>query len=170
MPRALPLSSEARKIYISYVNEVEEKLKSDGAFSSIRGLANKLPEHAVRLGAVLNFFENPSIGEVDSYSMEAGIALANHYAAEALRLFSASKGSEKIQQARRLLHWLHTEWPEQNISLIEIYQLGPNSIRDKETAQKAVDILEEHGWMVLLPDGNHIVAGVRRRRVWRIHR
>jgi hypothetical protein len=80
-------------------------------------LANKLPEHAARLAAVLALVGDVEAAEVGSGEMEAGIALAQHYAAEGLRLFGASRVSADLREAQQLLVWLRTKWPEPLISL-----------------------------------------------------
>ena len=167
IPRPLPLSPEARKLWIRYADHIELKIGSGGALEPIRGFANKLPEHATRLAAVLNFLDNPSIGEIDSASMEAGIMLSDHYAAEALRLFGMSRINPDLRLAQKLLVWLQNKWPEEWVSLPDIYQRGLNAIGDKNTAARIVAILENHGWMVKLK-GPHVVAGERRRDVWQI--
>ncbi len=166
MPRPLPLSPEAKKRWIGFVNDIEAKIKSGGELEPVRGLANKMPEHATRLAAVLNFFENPSIGEIDAMSMEAGVVLAEHYLAEALRLNGMSKISQDLRLAQKLLDWLQRRTAPL-VSLPDIYQRGLNAIRDSRTALKTVTILEEHGWLVKM-DGPHIVSGERRRDVWQI--
>jgi hypothetical protein len=100
--------------------------------------------------------------------MQAGVDLAQHYLDEAMRIHGASQVSEGITLAQHLLHWL-LAWPEQAISLPTIYQRGPNSIRDNSTAKRLVGVLEQHGWLVRIPEGA-IVAGQRRREAWRIVR
>jgi hypothetical protein len=98
--------------------------------------------------------------------MEAGILLAQHYAAEAMRMFGASRVSGDLREAQQLLAWLLTVWTEPRVSLPDIYQRGPNSIRDKARAQRAVAILLDHGHLVVAPAGH--VGGTFRHEVWRI--
>jgi hypothetical protein len=107
-------------------------------------------------------------GEVGAGEMEAGIVLAQHYAAEAMRLFGASRVSGELHEAQQLLAWLHTSWRELRVSLPDIYRRGPNSIRDKARARRAVVILVDHGWLVCAPAGD--VDGIFRREVWNVVR
>jgi hypothetical protein len=165
-PRTLPLSCEARHMWIGFHDHVERRLGPGGELEPVRGLANKLPEHAARIGAVLALVDNVEAGEVGSGEMEAGIALAQHYAAEGLRLFGASRVSADLREAQQLLVWLHTKWPGPLISLPDIYQVGPTSIRDKSRAERAVTILVNHGWLVKAPPGD--VNGKYRRDVWMV--
>ena len=82
---------------------------------------------------------------------EAGIAIVEHYAIEALRLSGASRISADLMEAQRLLTWLLTTWLHPLVSLPDIYRLGPNSIRDGNVRTAAVTILAEHGWMATAP-------------------
>jgi hypothetical protein len=159
----------ARRHWIAFADHVEKAIARGGALASIRGLANKLPEHAARIAATLTLIRNIDALALQDPEMEAGIALAEHYAAEALRLLGASRIHTELMLAQRLLEWLLRRWTEPVISLPDIYQRSLNAIRDQRTARKLVTILEDHGWLVRKPEGA-VVAGVRRREAWQIAR
>ena len=144
-------------------------LAHDGELRPISGFANKLPEHAARIAAVLTLVRDLDAGEVAAAEMAAGIELVQHYAAEALRLHGGSHVSAELRLAHRALDWMLRHWPEPAISLPDLYQRGPTAIRDGKTARKVVTILEDHGWLVRIPEGS-IVAGTHRREAWRIVR
>src|ERR1700691_5457246 len=72
-PRLLPLSPEARRLWIDFHDHVEPRLCAGGELEPVRGLANKLPEHAARIAAVLTLVDNFAAGEVGRAEMEAGI-------------------------------------------------------------------------------------------------
>ena len=166
LPRTLPLSSAARQHWIDFHDDVERRLGPGGELEPVRGLANKLPEHAARIAAVLTLVGEIESAEVGSVEMNAGIELAEYYAAEAMRVLGASGVSAELREAQSLLSWLHARWPGPLVSLPDIYQRGPNSIRDKKRAERAVATLVEHGWLVPAPAG--VVDGTYRRTVWRI--
>ena len=168
-PRRLKLSSEARRLWIAFYDHIEGRVGAGGELEPIRGLANKLPEHAARIAAVVAMVGDIETGEVAGSEMAAGIELAEHYATEALRLFNASRVNADLGLAQRLLNWLINTWSEQAISLPDIYQRSLNAIGDQATARKLVAILEDHGWLVRIP-GGAIVTGQRRREAWRIVR
>jgi Protein of unknown function (DUF3987) len=134
----------------------------------VRGLANKLPEHAARIAAVLTLVNNIEAGEVSEAEMQAGIAIAEHYVTEALRLSGASRISAELIEAQRLLGWLLASWPHAVVSLPDVYRLGPGSIRDAACARRAVNLLCEHGWLAPAPACE--IGGVWRREVWCIVR
>ena len=168
-PRTLPLSQEARRLWIAFHDHVEQRLSAGGELEPVRGFANKLPEHAARLAAVLTLAENVEVGEIAGTEMAAGVLLATHYATEAMRLFGASRVSSNLREAQQLLTWMQANWHEPLVSLPDVYQYGPNVIRDAQSARRAVITLADHGWLIPIPAGG-VVDGTFRRDVWRIIR
>jgi len=169
--RDISLSGDARALWIAFADSVEQDLKSGGVMEPIAGLANKLPEHAARLAAVLSLIENSTAYEVSGAHLAAGIELVKHYAAEALRLFGASKTDVALLQAQKLSAWLRESWRLKEssglVSLPDIYQCAPiSAIRNMSMARKIIGILEEHGHVI--PEGVNTVNGERRRETWRI--
>ncbi len=168
-PRGLMLSPKARGLWIAFSDHVERLIAPGGDLEPVRGLANKLPEHAARIGAVLEAIEDLHAGELGTHAMGAGIEIAQHYAGEALRLFEAGRVSRDLAQAQTLLAWLQTRWKDSYVGLPEIYRLGPNAIREARTARRLAAILEEHGWLIPV-EGGAEVGGTWRREVWRVIR
>lgn len=168
-PRTLPLHPDAATALTRFSDHVERQLGKGGGLAEISGLANKLPEHAARLAAVIALTRDIEAGEITRRDMESGIALAEHYAVEAQRLFGASRINGELALAQQLLDWILREWAEDAISLPDIYQRGPNAIRDARIAKRLVGILEENGWLIQIEDGA-VVLGQRRRDAWRVVR
>jgi uncharacterized protein DUF3987 len=168
-PRPLSLSNKAGGLWLAFADSVETRLSRDGELRTISGLANKLPEHAARIAAVLTLVRDIEAGEIAPAEMAAGIELAQHYAAEALRLHGGSLIPDELRTAQQVLDWLLLRWTETAISLRDLYQRGPTVIRHAKTARKVVTILEEHGWLVQLPKGAEI-TGSYRREAWRVLR
>jgi hypothetical protein len=168
-PRSLVLEPEAGRLWRTFIDFVERAIKPNGELELVKGLANKLPEHSARLGAVLTLAHDINATAIGANEIRAGIALAEHYAAEALRLFGASRISADLRLAQKLLDWLLYQWTEPAISLPDIYQRSLNAIGDKATAAKMVAILEDHGWLHRIPQGA-VIAGQRRRDAWRVVR
>lgn len=167
-PRALPLSPEARALWIAFHDENEIALGPSGAFAAVAGFANKAPEHAARLAAILALFAEPDEAEISAEAMAHGITLATFYRAEALRLVRGSQVPAGLRAAERLRVWLCDGWPEDVVSLPDVYQRGPYPVRNAAEARAAVDVLVKHGWLV--PEGEGDVGGKRRKEVWRVMR
>ena len=165
-PPSMCLSGAARRHWVAFHDEVERDLADTGAFRPIRAFGAKMAEHAGRLAAVLATYADPdpdAMG-VDGNAMACGIALAQHYAAEMLRLHSAGNVAPELRLAAKLLAW----WRMQNsprCHLAAIYQRGPAALRDAAAARRTVGILEDHGWLLRLKEGTR-VDGVGRREAW----
>jgi hypothetical protein len=169
-PRQIVMSEPAKEAYRAFSDHVETAIAPGGDLAPVAGLANKLAEHAARLAAVLTLVRDIDAGEIGAGEMADGIAIAQHYANEALRLFGVSGTPPELRLAQLALDWmLSLKWGKDAISLPDLYQRGPNAIRDGAIARKIVHILAEHGWLVPAPPGTEI-DGVRRQEVWRIIR
>jgi hypothetical protein len=166
-PPALHMSKAAEEVWLEYVQHIELNIGRGGELEPIKGLANKLPEHAARLAGVMTLVKDIKALEIAVDEMDDGIALADHYAMEALRIFEAGKVGADLLLAQRLLDWLHSNWPESAVSCRDIYQKGPRAIREKATAKRMVAILVDHGWLMAIPGGADI-AGQRNREAWRV--
>jgi hypothetical protein len=169
-PRVLSLSPEARKRWIEYADHVELAVGPEGELASISGLAGKLAEHAARLAGIVTLTDDFTAKEIPEAKLEAGIALADHYASEALRLFGTAQISIELKHAEKLRNWLLRHWLPENgaaVSLPDIYQFSIRAIRTQAAAARAVAILEDHGWLERQPEGAKI-NGNRRRTAWRI--
>jgi Protein of unknown function (DUF3987) len=167
-PRTLRLASSARQRLIDFMDHVERQLGPKGPLGPIRAFANKMPEHAARLASVLALIEQLDADQVSVHHLEAGILLAEHYAAEARRLQDAGPVTPELDLTQRVLEWLLGDWSGKPlISVPDLYTYGPNPVRDKRTASRTIAILEDHGWLVR-QDGSAKVNGTMRRDVWRL--
>lgn len=165
-PRRLPLAPDARELWVRYADHVERSLADGGAYESIRGMANKLPEHAARLAAIMELVDHLEAPMLTADRMARGIALADHYADEALRLHAIGATDPTLLLAQRALRWCQAQ-PGGLVALTELYRTGPRKIRDAKIARQVVSILVEHGWLVEIPEGAEI-GGQHRREVWRV--
>lgn len=168
-PASLPLSVEARRLWIEFYNRIEGEVGRTGELDCVRPLANKAAEHAARVAAVLTVIETPDAREIPRTPMAGGIEIVQHHLAEAVRLATAGRVEPYLRDAQRVLAWLAT-WPHDAISLPDIYQHGPGrAVRDKAAASRVVETLASHGWLVEIPGGADI-AGVHRRTAWKVVR
>jgi hypothetical protein len=125
-------------------------------------------EHAARLAGVLTLFADPDAAEISGEAIGSAIVLApQHYATEAVRLADAAQISADALIADKVRLWLMHNWSEPLASLPDIYQHGPNVVREKAKAEKVVRMLEEHGHLHRIA-GGATIRGTKRRDVWRI--
>lgn len=158
-PRDITLDHDAKQIWIAFHDTVEGQLVDGGELAQIRGLANKAPEHAARIAGILALVEDSSCVDISAECMEAGIALVTHYLNEAMRLYEAGIADPDIKDAEKLLAWAKGRQGKL-ISLVEMYQYGPSSVRVASRARHLIKILEEHGHAVPVQDERH-------KEVWR---
>lgn len=169
MPRALPLDPEARQIWISFHDHIEMSIGKDGELSPISGLANKAPEHAARLAALLTLWRDLNASAVRADEMANATNLMQFYLAEALRLRGAAAINPKLRLAQRVLDWLLTRWPEPAVHPAAIYNDCPfTAVRDQKAAREIIAILEGHGWLIR-SEGCVVIKGRQRKEAWLIH-
>jgi hypothetical protein len=142
----------------------ERAIGRGGDLEAVRGLGNKLPKHTARIAVVLTLFADPDAGKILSGAMGSGIVLAEHYAAESLRLADSAQVSADTRLAEKVRLWLLRNWSDLLVSLPDIYQHGPNAVREKARADRVVRTLEDHGHLCRVLGGAEIRA-VRRRDV-----
>ena len=161
-PEPLKCSAEAAALWIAFHDYAEGAIGDGGKWRSIRAWGAKAAEHAGRLAAVLAAYAGER--DVSGDAMACGIALAQHYAGEMLRLVGHAGISVELHAAQRLLDW----WREQGGGeqhLSDHYQNGPTSIRNAAAARDACRVLVEHGHIVPLPAGT-VIDGKPRREAW----
>ncbi|WP_428564612.1 MAG: YfjI family protein [Solidesulfovibrio sp. DCME] len=167
MPRPIQFASDAKVVWIAFHEEIERQLAPGAPLAEIAGFANKVPEHAARLAAVLTLVEDLNAHYVSVEKIEAGIELARYYLSEALRIQGVIEINPQDELAMKLMSWSASRGD--TISLREIMQSGPRCVRSKRAATPIIRILEEHGIFIRIPGGTN-VAGSRCRDAWRIVR
>jgi len=168
-PRHLPVASEAKAVWVRFHDWIQEHLRPDGMFRPISSIAAKAAEHALRLAGTLALVDDLNGPAITLQHVKNGIILAQFYLTEALRLFHTAKTNPDLLVAEKVLAWLRTrEGSEKSlISLPDIYQMGPNAVRDKATAIKVMQILSDHLWVKPV-EGGAEVGGKKRRQVWEV--
>lgn len=165
-PPALTLTPEAEALWIGFHDYAERSIGDSGAWRAIRAFGAKAAEHAGRLAAVLATYADPDAMEIGAEYIACGITLAQHYAAEMLRLIGAASVTPELRQAAALLRW----WQDRRdpeCHLAQIYQMGPGAIRSAAAARTTVAVLEDHGWVRRLRPGAE-VDGAGRRDAWEL--
>ncbi len=163
-PRNLPLIKSAEKIWIEYYNANELELAPGMRLASIKRLANRTPEHVLRLAGNLAFFDDPSVVAIHPEFILKGVRLMEFYLNEALRIQGYFSIHPDLVQAKELLTWLW-EKNREIVTLTQIYQYGPKKIRQKDKANKIMSILIEHGWAISTRTND---AGKEHKQAWRI--
>lgn len=165
-PKTISMTDDAIKAFYEFSDHIEKEIASGKSLESIRGFANKLPEHAVRIAVTLMLVDNINALELDYDYLKKGIELASYYASESLRLYENGHTDPKILKAENLILWLQDVWEEDYISLPDIYQNRSATPTQKE-ANEIVTVLESHNWLQRIEEGKEI-KGNYRKKVWKI--
>lgn len=147
-PKALSLDFSAKEAWIKFHDEIDDGLRRDGKYYSIRRMANKAAEQALRISAVLAIFENFEVSSISLEYIDRGITLMRYYLDEAIRISDSSAEDPELNLAQTLLNWMESKSTEQGnkrtFPLSEIYQKGPKGVRNAEAARRIMKILESH--------------------------
>ncbi|KEJ88677.1 YfjI family protein [Sulfitobacter donghicola] len=168
-PRVLPLSEQAREVLIQFSDQVETAMGDGGKYSSVTGYASKTAEQAARIAAVLTLWPDLEAKQIEAQTMAHAVDLAEFHLNEALRLKDAAIISAETAKAELLRVWLLDKWQHSEILPSEVVQLGPNSLRERPTANKTIGTLVEAGWLAPL-EPDTMVRGKARKKAYRIVR
>lgn len=164
-PHILDVDTAAKPVWIRFHDLVEAKLKPGGELEPIAGFANKAPEHVLRLAGVLELVSDPGAWQVSKESIETGIRLVEWYLLEALRIRYSGMTDPDLALAEESLAWIRSHGPA--VALADLYQRGPNAIRDATTARRIIQILEDAG-AVERADAGPGLDGKPRRERWTV--
>ena len=165
-PRPVTLNSQAKQLWREFHDYCDAASARGGEYEPIRGFANKAPEHAIRIAAILTGVSNPDASHIDLDTMRDAIQLTNYYLMEWMRIMDEAGVDPDIHLAETLLDWLK-DTGETFIYPRKIYQYGPNSLRNKKDTMRIMEILEGHAHVIKLGESMKL-DGRNRKDVWRI--
>ena len=168
VPARIEVTPEAKSVWIQFHDSIESQLGKDGALRPIASLAAKAAEHALRLAGVLSLVNRwPTFGQIGEREMYGGIALADYYVTEALRIHEEAVVDDRARVAESVIEWGLSrggQFPAEHL-----YQFGPGDVRTKADAEPVIKMLVEHGLARRLPPGSR-VDGKSRRLAWEVRR
>jgi hypothetical protein len=165
-PRTVTLNSQAKQLWREFHDYCDAASARGGEYEPIRGFANKAPEHAIRIAAILTGVSDPGASHIDLDTMRGAIQLTNYYLMEWMRIMDEAGVDPDIHLAETLLDWLK-DTGEKFIYPRKIYQYGPNSLRNKKDTMRIMEILEGHAHVIKLGESMKL-DGRNRKDVWRI--
>jgi hypothetical protein len=148
-PRALSLEPQAKKLWVSFHDKIDSALRCDGLWYSVRRMANKAAEQALRIAGILMLMENFDASTIRLDILERAICLTEYYLNEALRISEMPILDPDLVLAQKTYNWMKKKCLEIGRDIFStqyIYQnAGPREMRKKEVALKILKILEDHG-------------------------
>ena len=144
----LTFDDDARHLWVRFFNEVETQLKPEvGAWHSVKDFAAKAAEHAARLAAVFEVFQDDKATEISAESISAAIKIVRWHLAQFDQ--HLGKGASELrvhQSAEALLKWLQNKANTSfgachHYTRRDLLQLGPRAIRNAASLDLAIEAL-----------------------------
>jgi hypothetical protein len=147
-PRTLGIKpgSKAFEIWRDYHDEVDRQLKEGARHGDQTDVGSKSAEQAGRIAGVLTIIADPNAPCVTAEAMAGGVSLARWYLDEALRLENGNVLNPALADAARLLKWLQETSGSRTMRHVQ--RFGPNRFREMAVAERLLEILAKHGWVV----------------------
>lgn len=144
-PSLIPLSSEAKALWVDYHDQIETRLAVGGDYADIRDVASKSADNAARLAALFHIFEHGSGGAIGVEAMEAGCIVAAWHLQESRRFFGEIAVPTELADAMRVIRWVIEYDRTQGSGMLttrDLQRLGP--VRKKERLHAALRELQDH--------------------------
>ena len=142
-PAQLTLSPEAKELWIAFHDMIEGELASGGELQTIRDVASKVADNAVRVSALFHVFEGGA-GPISAEAFTAASWIVTWHLNESKRFFGELALPQEQADAGRLDAWLIERCRKtatQQISTRDAQRLSP--VRDKQSLATALQELEE---------------------------
>ncbi|MCS0581002.1 DUF3987 domain-containing protein [Massilia pinisoli] len=155
-PPMLLLSSEAKRAWIEFHNDIESGLSRDGELYDVRDVASKSADNAVRLAALFHIFEGED-GAISVDTFEAASCIAAWHLHEARRFFGELALPAEVTDAVRLDGWIVARCKrncDNSIGKNYARQHGP--IRDGLRFNAAIAVLEALDRLRVAKDGKQL--------------
>lgn len=152
----LHFSTDAKKIWVQFFNQIEAGLSCQGQWQSIKDFASKSAENAARLAALFHLYEG-AMGDISAAQVERAITIIDWHLQEARRLFSLGEENAYISDAKRLLEWL-IDKDLAKTTPRHLQQFSP--LRDKSRRDRALELLTEHHMIRLSHSENKTIIEV----------
>lgn len=144
-PPVLEPDAEAKQVWVDFHNEIEKERGPLGMFAGLKPFAARSAEQALRVAAVLGFFEGVEL--IDADCMRRACMLARYSLNEWLRYIDAGASSPEIKLAAELMSWLRghkhkADWQEFHVN--DLGKSGPAAVRSAKVRDKVLAILLNH--------------------------
>jgi putative DNA primase/helicase len=143
-PSLIPLSAEAKAMWVEYHDEVEIRLAVGGDYADVRDVASKSADNAARLAALFHIFEYGGGGAIGLEAMEAGCMVAAWHLQESRRFFGEIAVPVEMADAMRVIRWAVEVGRTQGgtVATRDLQRLGP--VRNKDRLDAALRELQAH--------------------------
>lgn len=153
----LNFSKNGRLAWIDVYNEIEKSLSPGRELSEARDVASKAADNIARLAALFAVYHEHA--EISSDSVHQASDIVTWHLYEAKRFFAENRTNPDDLLAGKLDSWL-LERKEQRIAKNDIRQCGPNSLREKEKLDSALNTLVMARRVRIVQEGKKVLIEV----------
>ncbi|MCE9544930.1 MAG: DUF3987 domain-containing protein, partial [Planctomycetia bacterium] len=123
-PVALPLTPEAKRLWIAFYNEHGAELAD--LSGDLAACWSKLEGYAARLALICQLIHRPESEAIDEAAMQSGISLARWFGAEASRVYGLLAEDDDDRVRREVVKWIEAHGG--NVTAHELAH-GPRAYR-----------------------------------------
>jgi hypothetical protein len=148
-PLTLTMEPPARSLWIEFYNEIERQQAAGGELERARAFGSKAGEHAARIAGVVQMLGDPESRTVSMAAMDAGMAAAEFYVAEHVRLTGAGRAARQLALLRLLLDWLKERRQGRPVPHAEVLQSVTRPVRElkADAINALLDELAQRGYI-----------------------
>lgn len=146
-PARLVLSAEANALWVAFYDDVEAQQAPGMALCHAKPFASKAAEHAARIAAVVEVFNDRNATAVQVDTMAGALQVVAFYLNEHLRLTGASMEHQHLELLHKLLDWMR-EQPGL-VKATDMLQRAPRLIRSQKAdgIKRLTDELQRRGYV-----------------------
>lgn len=142
----------------AFHDEIEPLQDHGGEYSFIGDFTSKLPEHCIRLAAMLEAFYNPYATSISKEWMDRGIEIGRFYlSSHCVTTKEAKRPSDPTQNDRDVL--ISFVLRKDTWRLRDLMRVGPKKFRKKEVIIPALKELEDDGYIKFCEREGTITSG-----------
>ena len=141
-PKVLTMSSEAKKAWVAFHNDIEGELSGGGDLYDVRDVASKAADYAARLAALFHHLEGAQ-GAISLASVEMAAEIIKWHLNEARRFFGDFALPIELVDAARLDGWLIERCRRDRTNAVSTRDTQRGPIREKNRLDAALRELEE---------------------------
>jgi hypothetical protein len=156
VPTVLELEPDAKDLWRSAHNWIEQEMQPGRQYESIKAFASKMLENALRIAGVFQFFINEQAATINKECLYNAFQLMTYYAYQQVEVMGNNDYDERTRRAINLKTWIQDTWQAglaDIISYSDLTTYAPREVRfNSGVLREAIDMLEKHNWLLKKPD------------------
>ncbi|MFF3247378.1 DUF3987 domain-containing protein [Streptomyces sp. NPDC002870] len=164
-------SSPADQAIIKLQQDIEPKLRPDGALGHIDDWAGKYVGAVARIAGLLHLGDRAACGwgeAIEASTIERATVIGEYYTAHALAAFDRMEADENTEKAELVLDWIRRT-KTTSFKAHELVTARRRAFPTVSSAAPALRLLEEHGYVRRLLEARAGVRGRQPAAVFRVH-